>query len=50
MTDADFKQLQGTLVPKLTFGPFLSLSVRNGHKLKDWGFRIPAYIESKSQK
>ena len=50
MTDADFKQLQGTLVPKLTFGLFLTLSVRIGHKLKDWGFRIPAYIESKSQK
>ena len=40
---------QGTLVPKLTLGPFLTLIGRNGHKLKDWGFRIPAYIESKSQ-
>ena len=30
-------QLQGTLIPKLTLGPFLTLSVRNGHKLKDWG-------------
>ena len=40
--------LQGTLVPKLTLGPFLTLSVRNGHKLKDWVFRIPAHIESKS--
>ena len=29
---------QGTLVPKLTLGLFLTLSVRNGHKLKDWGF------------
>ena len=42
-------QIQGTLVPKLTLGPFLTLSVRNGHKLKDLGFRIPAYIESKSR-
>ena len=42
-------RFQGTLVPKLTLGPFLTLSVRNGHKLKDWGFRIPAYIESKSR-
>ena len=39
---------QGTLVPKLSLGPFLKLSVRNGHKLKDWVFRIPAYFESKS--
>ena len=22
--------IQGTLVPKLTFGPFLTLSIRNG--------------------
>jgi len=29
---------QGTLVPKLTLGP---LSVRNGHKLKDWVFVDP---------
>ena len=43
------KQMQGTLVPKLTLGPFLTLSVRNGHKLKDWVFRIPAHIESKSR-
>ena len=28
--------LQRTLVPNLTLGPFLTLSVRNGHKLKDW--------------
>ena len=27
--------IQGTLVPKLTLGPFLTLSVKNGHKLKD---------------
>ena len=30
--------MQGTLVRKLTLGPFLTLSVRNGHKLKDWVF------------
>ena len=30
--------LQGTSVPKLTLGPFLTLSVRNWHKLKDWVF------------
>ena len=41
--------LQGTSVPKLTLGPFLTLSVRNGHKLKDWVFRIPAHIASKSR-
>ena len=41
--------IQGTLVPKLTLGPFLTLSVRNGHKINDWGFRIPACIESKSR-
>ena len=33
--------LQVTLVPKLRIGPFLTLSVRNGHKLKDWVFGIP---------
>jgi len=27
---------QGTLVPKLTLGPFITLSVRNGHKLGFW--------------
>ena len=43
------KLVQGTLVPKLTLGSFLTLSVRNGHKLKDWVFRIPAHIESKSR-
>ena len=43
------KQLQVELVPKLTLGPFLTLSVRNGHTLKDWVFRIPAHIESKSR-
>ena len=32
--------MQGTLVPKLTLGPFLTLSVRNGHKLKDWSFSV----------
>jgi len=37
-----------TLVPKLTLGPSLTPSVRNGHKLKDWILRIPAHIESKS--
>jgi len=40
--------LQGTLVLKLTLGPFLTLSIRNGHKLKDWGFRITTHIKSKS--
>ena len=29
---------QGTLVPKLTLGPFLTLNVRNGHKSKDLVF------------
>jgi len=38
---------QRTLVPKLTLGTFLTLSVGNGHKLKDWVFGIPAYIQSK---
>ena len=33
---------QGTLVPKL----ILTLRVRNGHTLKDGGYRIPANIES----
>ena len=32
--------MAGTLVPKLTLGPFLTLSVKNGHKLKDWVFGI----------
>ena len=40
---------QGTLVPKLTLSPFLTLSVRNGHTLKDCGFRIPVHIEGKSR-
>ena len=31
--------MQGTIVPKRTLGPFLTLSaVRNGHKLKLTGF------------
>ena len=30
----DFCNIQGTLVPKLKLGSFLTLSVRNGHKLK----------------
>ena len=34
----EFKKIQGTLVPKLILGPFLTLGVRNGHKLKDWVF------------
>ena len=41
--------IQGILVPILTLGPFLTLSVRNEHTLKDWSFRIPAHIESKSR-
>ena len=41
--------IQGTLVPILTLGLFLTLSVRNGHKFKDRGFRIPAHNESKSR-
>ena len=41
--------LQGTLVPKLTLGPFLTLSARKWHKLKDCVFRIPAHIENKSR-
>ena len=32
---------QGTLVPKLTLGPFLTLSVRNGHKIERLGFWDP---------
>ena len=28
--------IQGTLVPKQTLGPFLTLSVRNWHKLNFW--------------
>ena len=40
--------IQGTLVPILTLGLFLTLSVRNGHKFKDWVFGIPAHIQSKS--
>ena len=31
-----------------TIGPFLTLRVRNGHKLTDWVFRIPSHIQSKS--
>jgi len=42
-----FLIFQGTLVPKLTFGTFLTLIVKNGHKLTDWVFGIPAYIQSK---
>ena len=38
--------IQGTLVPRQTLGPFLTLSVRNGHKLKNWVFGIPAQIQS----
>jgi len=47
--EVETQQIQGIFVPKLTLGPFLTLSVRNGHKLKDWVFRIPAYIESESR-
>ena len=28
------KTIEGTLVPKLALDPFLTLSVRNGHKMK----------------
>ena len=42
--------IQGTfIVPKLALGPFLTLSVKSGHKLNDWVFRIPAHIENKSR-
>ena len=41
-------KVQGKLVPKLSLGPFLTLSVRNGHKLKDGVFRIPGHREKKS--
>ena len=44
-----FFSFQGTLVPKLTLGPFLTMSVRNGHILKAWVFGIPAHIQSKSR-
>jgi len=44
-----FETIQGTLVPKQTLGPFLTLSVRHEHKLKDWVFGIPAHIKSKSR-
>ena len=27
--------VQGTLIPKRTLGPFITLSVKNGHKLKE---------------
>ena len=40
---------QGTLVPKLTLGPFLTLSVRIGHKLKDWVLGIPARVKVDSK-
>ena len=42
-----FNIFQCTLVPKLTLSPFLTLSVRNGHKFNDWVFRITAHIQSK---
>ena len=41
--------LQETLVPKLTLVSFLTLRIRNGHKLEDWVFGIPAHIQSKSR-
>ena len=44
------KQIQGTLVSKLTLGPFLTLSVKNGHTLKDWVLGISAQIQSKIRK
>ena len=42
-------EIQGALVPNLTLGPFLTMSVRNGHILKAWVFGIPAHIQSKSR-
>ena len=45
--DFHILELQGKLVPKLTLGPFLSLSVINGHKLKDFWDSGP-YSEQKS--
>ena len=41
--------MQETLVPKLRLGPLLTLSVRNGEKLKDWVFEIPVHIQSKNR-
>ena len=44
-------QLQGILVPKLTLGPFLTLSVRNGPNLQSYLFqeknKITPYIYKK---
>jgi len=40
----------GDISSKTNTGPCLTLSVRNGHKLKDWDFGIPACIQSKSRK
>ena len=33
----------------LTLGLFLTLSDRDGHKLKDWVFEIPAQIQSNNR-
>ena len=47
----EFELLSGhwTFVPTLILGSFLTLSVRNGHTLKDYGFSILARIISKIQ-
>ena len=37
--DFHILELQGKLVPKLTLGPFLSLSVRNGPSLQSYLFQ-----------
>ena len=37
-------QIQGILVPKLTLGPFLSLTVRNGPNLQSYLFQEYIYF------
>ena len=41
--------MQGTLVPKLTLGPFLTLSVRNGPSV-NFGTNVPCNKNLKSIK
>ena len=42
--------ISGDISSKTNTWPFITLNVRNGHKLIDWVFRIPAHIENKSRK
>ena len=45
-----FFLFQGILVPKLTLGPFLTLSVRNGSNLQSYLFQEYIYLNPRRER